>query len=71
MTGTQTNAGMAPVERTELVTQDMEAIARLVSKLYVEHRAQFRLPTGATALTVFPNTVADGPGQPGTTPLPP
>lgn len=42
MTGTQTNAGMVPVERTELVTRDMEAIAALVSKLYVEHRAQFR-----------------------------
>lgn len=42
MTGTQTNTGTVPVERTELVTQDMEAIARLVSKLYVEHRAQFR-----------------------------
>ena len=41
-TGPQMTAGMVPVERTELVTQDMEAIAALVSKLYVEHRAQFR-----------------------------
>ena len=41
-TGTQMTAGMVPVERTELVTQDMEAIAALVSELYVEHRAQFR-----------------------------
>jgi AraC-like DNA-binding protein len=35
-------AGMVPVERTELVTRDMEAIAALISALYVEHRARFR-----------------------------
>lgn len=36
------SAGLMPVERTELVTRDMEAVAALVSSLYVEHRAQFR-----------------------------
>jgi AraC-like DNA-binding protein len=31
-----------PVERTELVTQDMHLIADLLARLYVEHAAQFR-----------------------------
>jgi hypothetical protein len=34
-------AGTVPVERAELVTQDMEMIAELISQLYVEHRARF------------------------------
>jgi AraC-like DNA-binding protein len=32
----------APVERTELVTQDMHLMADLLGRLYVEHAAQFR-----------------------------
>src|SRR5690349_2431076 len=34
-------AGTVPVERAELVTQDMEMIAELISQLYVEHQARF------------------------------
>ncbi len=42
MAGTEPAAGVVPVERAELVTQDMELIAELISQLHVEHRAHFR-----------------------------
>ena len=42
MAGRESGAGVVPVERAELVTQDMELIAELISQLYVEHRARFR-----------------------------
>jgi hypothetical protein len=41
MAGRESGAGVVPVERAELVTQDMELIAELISQLYVEHRARF------------------------------
>ena len=42
MAGREPGAGMVPVERVELVTEDMELIADRISQLYVEHRARFR-----------------------------
>ena len=42
MAGREPGAGMVPVERAELVTQDMDLIADLISQLHVEHRAHFR-----------------------------
>jgi AraC-like DNA-binding protein len=42
MAGREPGAGVVPVERAELVTQDMELIAELISQLHVEHRAHFR-----------------------------
>ena len=41
MAAPESAAGTVPVERAELVTQDMEMIAELISQLYVEHRARF------------------------------
>lgn len=41
MASPESAAGTLPVERAELVTQDMEMIAELISQLYVEHRARF------------------------------
>ena len=41
MAGRESGAGVVPVERAELVTQDMEMIAELISQLYVEHQARF------------------------------
>src|ERR1700750_2623631 len=41
MASPESAAGTLPVERAELVTQDMEMIAELISQLYVEHQARF------------------------------
>ena len=41
MTSPESAAGTVPVERAELVTQDVEMIAELISQLYVEHQARF------------------------------
>ena len=41
MASPESAAGTVPVKRAELVSQDMELIAELVSRLYVEHRARF------------------------------
>ncbi len=41
MADREPSAGVVPVERAELVTQDMELIAELISQLHVEHRAHF------------------------------
>src|SRR5690242_21779924 len=41
MASPESAAGTVPVERAELVTQDMEMIAELISQLYVEHQARF------------------------------
>ena len=41
MADRESSAGVVPVERAELVTQDMELIAELISQLHVEHRAHF------------------------------
>jgi AraC-like DNA-binding protein len=41
MANPESAAGTVPVERAELVTQDMEMIAELISQLYVEHDAHF------------------------------
>jgi len=35
---------MVPVERAELVTQDMDLLAELIRDLYFEHAALFRCP---------------------------
>ena len=37
-----TGAGGIPVQRTEMTTRDMDVIADLISRLYVEHQARFR-----------------------------
>src|ERR1700761_8663109 len=42
MAGREPGAGVVPVERADLVTQDMELIADLIGQLHVEHRARFR-----------------------------
>ena len=34
--------GMTPVQRAELVTDDMDQIAELLDSMYVEHRARIR-----------------------------
>jgi AraC-like DNA-binding protein len=44
MAGPESAAGPVPVERAELVSQDMDLIAELISQLYVEHRARFSCP---------------------------
>jgi AraC-like DNA-binding protein len=40
-------SGAVPVERAELVTQDMDLLAELIRKLYIEHTASFRCPDPA------------------------
>jgi len=35
-------AGGTPVRRVEMTTRDMDVIAGLISRLYVEHQARFR-----------------------------
>jgi AraC-like DNA-binding protein len=42
MAGREPGAGAVPVERAELVTQDVELIAELISQLHVDHQARFR-----------------------------
>jgi AraC-like DNA-binding protein len=42
MAGSGTGAGAVPVLRIEMTTRDMEVIADLINRLYVEHRARFR-----------------------------
>jgi AraC-like DNA-binding protein len=42
-----TGAGGIPVQRTEMTTRDMDVIADLISRLYVEHQARFRCPDPA------------------------
>lgn len=38
---------MVPVQRSELVTQDMDVLADLVRQLYFDHTASFRCPDPA------------------------
>jgi AraC-like DNA-binding protein len=42
VTGSSPGRRSIPVERTELVSRDMELIAKLINRLYSEHRARFR-----------------------------
>jgi hypothetical protein len=35
-------AGGIPVQRAEMATRDMDVIAALINRLYVEHQARFR-----------------------------
>ncbi|HEY2639877.1 MAG TPA: hypothetical protein VGI66_08330, partial [Streptosporangiaceae bacterium] len=42
MAGRGTGDGLVPVLRIEMATRDMEEIAELIDRLYVEHRARFR-----------------------------
>ena len=42
MTGREPSAGMLPVDRVEMATRDLDAIAELMSQLYAEHRPRFR-----------------------------
>jgi hypothetical protein len=37
-----TGAGGIPVQRAEMTTRDMDVIADLINRFYVEHRARFR-----------------------------
>jgi hypothetical protein len=37
-----TGAGAIPVQRAEMTTRDMDVIADLINRFYVEHRARFR-----------------------------
>lgn len=37
-----TGAGGIPVQRVEMTTRDMDVIADLINRLYVEHQARFR-----------------------------
>lgn len=41
MAGGQPGAAMVPLERVELVSQDMDLIADVIRQLYVEHAATF------------------------------
>ena len=36
-----TGAGGMPVQRVEMATRDMDVIADLINRLYVEHQARF------------------------------
>ena len=38
-----TGAGGIPVKRVEMTTRDMDVIADLISRLYVEHQAEVPL----------------------------
>ena len=42
MAGRDPSAGMLDVDRVEMTTRDLDAIAKLMSQLYVEHRPRFR-----------------------------
>jgi AraC-like DNA-binding protein len=42
MAGRDPSAGMLDVDRVEMATRDLDAIAKLMSQLYVEHRPRFR-----------------------------
>ena len=42
MAGRETGGAVVPVRRVEMTTQDMEVIADLISRQYIEHRARFR-----------------------------
>ena len=52
-----TGAGGIPVQRAEMTTRDMDVIADLINRLYVEHQARFRcldparIDAGARAAT--------------------
>jgi AraC-like DNA-binding protein len=47
--GEGAGAGIVPIERAELATQDMDQIADLIRKMYVEHRPRFRVVDPARA----------------------
>lgn len=47
MAGTGTSAGVVPVERAEMITRDMDVIADLINRQYVEHHARFRCADAA------------------------
>ena len=44
MAGGGAGTEMVPVERADLVTQDMDLLAELIRELYFEHAASFRCP---------------------------
>ena len=44
MTSKVTGAGKVPVRRAEMSTQEMDVIADLINRQYVEHKAWFRCP---------------------------
>jgi AraC-like DNA-binding protein len=48
MQGGEAGPALLPVGRAELVTKDMDAIAGMIGRLYVQHRARFRFADRAT-----------------------
>ncbi len=63
-----TGAGGMPVQRVEMTTRDMDVIADLISRRYVEHQARFLpaadlrfesiAPVSASARVLWSHTVA-------------
>jgi len=60
MAGRGTAAGVMPVQRIEMTTQDMAVIAALMNERYAEHRARFwcddpaRVNAGVRTVTAGP-----------------
>jgi hypothetical protein len=44
VTSKVTGAGKVPIRRAEMSTQEMDVIADLINRQYVEHKAWFRCP---------------------------